>query len=303
MQLKPVVGWKQFFRDLKNEMSEDNVSTGAAALAYYLTLAIFPSMIFLLTLIPYLPIENLDREVMSWIGQALPGETAEMFSGVVTDITRNKRGGLLSLGLLGTLWAAQNGTYAVIQQLNIAYDVKEGRRFFKVRGAALGLTLLLGILMVSACALAVIGGTVQDWAGTTFGLGDFTQTAFTVFRWSVIVAALFTAFAVTYYFGPDVEQDFKFITPGSIGGVTILVGATLLFRFYVTNFGNYSATYGSIGAVIVLMLWLYITGLVMLIGSEINALYEHYHPQGKNKGEKEKGDHVGETRTPHKLTA
>jgi membrane protein len=114
--------------------------------------------------------------------------------------------------------------------------------------------------------------------------------AFTLFRWAVIVLALLLGFAVIYCYGPNVERTFQFITPGSVVGVALLVAASLAFSFYTRNFADYDATYGSIGAMIVLMLWLYIAGLVILVGSEINALLEHYSPEGKRKGEKKEGE-------------
>lgn len=280
---------KRFTSDLKNEIKNDNVSNGAAALAYYWMLAIFPAMIVLLSIVPYLPIPNLQQSVMDLLGQLLPGDASKMFTGTVQEVVSHRKGGLLSVGLLVTIWAASNGMYAIMQQLNITYDVKEERSFFKVRGTAVMLTFLVGLLMVGGLALVVFGGVIQQYIGSFLGQGALLTTFFAVLRWVIIALAMTMVFAVTYYFGPDVEQKFKFISPGSITGVVALVLASLGFRLYVDHFGKYGATYGSIGAVIVLMLWLNITGFVILLGSEVNALIEHYNPQGKNKGEKQEG--------------
>lgn len=277
---------KRFFHDLSHEISEDNVSNGAAALAYYLTLAIFPAGILLLSLVPYLPIPNIDKAIMDMLGRIMPTDAAGAFTGTVRDITANKRSGLLSFGALGTLWAASSGTYAIMQQLNITYDVKEGRKFLKIRATSLGLTILLGVLIIIAFALVVLGGKLHDWVATSFALPPPVLTAFLVARWAITLVALLLAFAVTYYFGPDVDQKFRFITPGSAIGTLLLIATSLGFRYYVSHFGNYSATYGGLGAAIILMVWLYITGYVMLIGSEINALFEHYSAGGKQKGQK-----------------
>jgi membrane protein len=281
------VSWKQFVKDLYEEIQNDNVFNGAAALAYYLMLAIFPAAIFLLTLLPYLPIPNLQQAIMDLLAQAMPGEASNLFAGVVQSITSEKRGGLLSFGLLFTLWSASNGLYAIMQQLNITYNVKEGRPFWKVRGTAVMLMLMFLLLIIGAFGLVVFGGMIQDWIASVLGSSQILLTIFALFRWMVIVLLLLMGFAITYYFGPDVEQKFRFITPGSITGVIILIAASLAFKLYIANFANYSATYGSLGAVIILMLWLYITGLAILIGSEVNALIEHHQPQGKEKGEKE----------------
>ena len=173
-----------------------------------------------------------------------------------------------------------------MQQLNITYDVKETRPFWKARGTAVLLTLLFAVLVAGAFALIVLGGVIQNWLGDAFGLGDGVLFFFAALRWVIIGALFMLGFALIYYFGPDVEQKFKFISPGAIIGTVVLAVASLAFRFYVDNFGNYSASYGSLGAVIILMLWLYIAGLVLLLGSEINSLAEHYAPEGKQKGEK-----------------
>lgn len=289
MQIMKVGGVpaKKFLTDLKKEISEDNVSNGAAALAYYLMLSIFPAMIALLTLLPYLPIDNLQGAILDFMKQAMPGEAAQMFTGVVQQVTSERKGGLLSFGLLAALWAASSGMFAVMQQLNITYDVKEGRGFLKSRGISLLLTVIFGALIVGAFALVVFGGQIQGWMENSLGFGGVVRALFAVLRWGIIAGAMLLAFACTYYFGPDVKQEFKWVSPGSIAGVVLLAAASLGFGFYVSNFGKYSATYGSIGAVIVLMLWLYITGLVVLLGSEVNALVEHYSAHGKSKGEKQ----------------
>ncbi|MEW5744798.1 MAG: YihY/virulence factor BrkB family protein [Nitrospirota bacterium] len=284
---------QQFLLQLKQEISDDNVFNGAAALGFYLTLALFPAMILLLTLIPYLPIRNVDKAIMDLLGQALPQEAFGMVSGVVNEVTSERRGGLLSFGILATLWAASSGMYAIMQQLNITYDVKEGRSFIRARATALMLSLLFALLVIGAFSLVVLGGVIQEWIGSRFGFSDALLTFFAMFRWIVIVVALLLGFAIIYRYGPNVEQKFVFITPGSVLGVTLLIIASLVFAVYTRNFADYSATYGSIGAVIILMLWLYIAGLVILIGSEINALLEHYSPKGKRKGEKTEGERSG----------
>jgi membrane protein len=285
---------KRFSTDLKNEIKNDNVSNGAAALAYYWMLAIFPAMIALLSLLPYLPIPNLQQSIMDLLGQLLPGDASKMFSGTVQEVVSQRKGGLLSVGLLLTIWAASNGMYAIMQQLNITYDVKEGRSFLKVRSTAVLLTFLVGALIVAGLSLVVFGGVIQNYIGSVIGQASILTTVFAVLRWVIIGLALTLAFAVTYYFGPDVEQKFKFLSPGSLTGVGVLIVASLGFRLYADHFGKYNATYGSIGAVIILMLWLNIAGYVILLGSEVNALVEHYNPEGKNKGEKKEGPSIPE---------
>ncbi len=282
--------WSRFFRDLYQQITDDNVFNGAAALGYYLMLSIFPALIALMAVLPYLPIANIDQAIMDLLGQALPPEAAGMVEGVVTQVTSQRSGGLLSLGLLLTVWTASSGMYAIMQQLNITYRVKEGRSFIKARGVAILLTVLFAVLVVGALSLVVLGGTIQSWLGERLGFSPALLWVFAALRYAIIGAALLLAFALIYYLGPNVEQDFRFISPGSITGALLLILGSLGFALYTTNFADYNATYGSIGAVIVLMFWLYLAGLVLLIGSEVNVLYESYSPQGKERGEKVRGE-------------
>ncbi len=275
---------KQFLLELNRKISDDNVYNGAAALGFYLTLAIFPAMILLMSVIPYLPIDRVDEAIMNLLGQALPDEAYDMVAGVVAEVTSERRGGLLSFGLLGTLWAASTGMYAIMRQLNITYDAREGRSFLRARATALLLSLLFGLLVLGAFSLIVLGGVIEDWIGSRLGFGDALITVFAVFRWVVIVLALLLGFAVIYRYAPNVEQKFSFVTPGSIFGVVLLIVVSLGFAIYTGNFADYNATYGSIGEVIILMLWLYSAGLVILVGSEINVLYEHYSANGNQEG-------------------
>jgi membrane protein len=259
---------------LWRELSEDNVWNGAAALGFYLTLAVFPAMIFVMALLPYLPIAHVDQAIMDLLRQALPPRTAQMFSGVVQEVVSERRGGVLTFGIAAALWASSSGMYAIMQQMNVAYDIEETRGFLRARATALALSLLFVVLVVGAFSLVVLGGVIQDWLGVRMGVSDTLLDFFIVFRWVVIVLALLVAIAVIYNRAPARKRPFALVTRGTVTATVALIVASLGFRLYVANFGNYSATYGSIGAVIVLMLWFYIAGVVMLVGAEIDALSE-----------------------------
>jgi membrane protein len=270
MRVQPARFAADFWRKLK----DDNVFNGAAALGFYLTLAIFPAMILTMAIIPYLPIEQVDQAIMDLLRQALPASAADVFTGVVEDVTRQRRGGLLSFGILATLWAASTGMYAIMRQLNITYHVDEERPFLRARATALALSLLFIVLVLGSLSLVVLGGVIQDWIGARWGYTSPLLTFFVIFRWIVIGASLILAFALIYYLAPNVKERFRFITPGSVVAAVLLVVASLGFSFYARRFADYDATYGSIGAVIVLMMWLYIAGLVVLVGSVINVLLQ-----------------------------
>jgi membrane protein len=261
-----------FLATLWRELSEDNVWNGAAALGFYLTLAVFPAMIFVMALLPYLPVANVDQAIMDLLRETLPPRTAQMFAGVVEEVVSERRGGVLTFGIAAALWASSSGMYAIMQQMNIAYDIDEKRGFLEARATALALSLLFVTLVVGAFSLVVLGGVIKQWLSVQLGLDDVLVYTFIAFRWVVIVLALLVAVALIYAKGPSRRRRFVLLTRGTVFATLALIVASLGFRLYVTNFGNYSATYGSIGAVIVLMLWFYIAGLVMLIGAEIDAI-------------------------------
>jgi membrane protein len=280
------ISWKKFLADLYAESKRDNIFNGAAALGFYLTLAIFPGMVFVMAVIPYLPIANVDQAIMNLLRQALPSVAANTFASVVDEVTNERRSGLLSLGLAAALWASSSGMYAIMQQMNIAFDVGEGRSFLKARGTALALTLLFGVLVIGAFSLVVLGGIIQSWIGSRFGVSDTLLVFFAGFRWVIILLALLLAFALVYYLAPNVSRPFVVLTPGNLTATFLLIAASLGFRLYTLNFADFGATYGSIGAVIVLMLWLYMAGFVILLGAEINVAVEHC-----KRSDKQPADH------------
>jgi membrane protein len=279
--------WGQFFRDLWRGFNETQLLNGAAALGFYFLLALFPSMLFLLSLLAFLPIPNLNGQIMGLLQGFLPSEAYALFSETVREITSEEKSGILSLSAVLTLWAASSGMHAAIQHLNLNYGVAEARPYWKARGIAVLLTIGFGLLTISGLLLVLLGGVLHRWLTETLGLAEPLAFFFSGVRWCLIGLALLTGFALTYYFGPNIKQKFQLVTLGSLVAATLLVAASLGFKFYAENFGEYNATYGSIGAVIVLMLWLQILGLVLLFGSEINALMEYYRPERKLKGPKQ----------------
>ncbi len=284
------VSYNTLLRDIKDEVRNDEIGNSAAALAFYLTLAIFPAMIFLLSIIPYLPIPNVDQAIMDGLRQALPGEAANMFTGVVGEVTRNRSGGLFSFGILATIWAASAGIIAIIKQLNTIHEVKENRGFFKLRGTAILLSLAVGVLTITSFALVVLGGMLQQQLAGILGWSPVLTGAFTVLRWLIIVAGLLLVFSLMYRYAPALKFPFRFITPGGAIATTLLIAGSIIFRVYVSRFGNYSATYGSIGAVILLMLWMNLAGLATIIGAEVNAVVDKY-AERKGQAHRE-GDQV-----------
>lgn len=269
------------------ETNEDNLLGHAAELAYYFLLALFPMLIFLTSLVGFLP--GLQEAIFTGLAKFVPGEAMRLVSETISDVTRRRSGGLISFGVLGALWAASGGVTAVMGTLNTAYDAREERSFWKVRLIAIGLTVLLALLVVGGTALIMFGDRFAAWLAAQLGMGTTFTIIWGIIHYLVGLALLFLGLELIYYFGPNVEQDWTWITPGAVFAVISMIVASLLFSLYLRFAPDYSATYGSLGAVVVLMLWLYLMGAVILIGGEINA--EIAHAADKPVVQKEGSNH------------
>ena len=259
-------------KQISDKVSEDRIFNGAATLAFYSMFAIFPGVIFLLSLVPYLPLAHVHRTLFNLVEQIWPAQAAQMFETVLREVTVEKRRGLMSFGAIIALWSASSGIYAIMQQLNVGYRTKETRPYWKMRGIALGLTLTFVFLVLCAFGLIIFGAFLHDWFTRTLHLSEGFAMFFIVLRWFFILCLLFAGITLVYYIGPNSKHEVKDTFIGSLIGTAVLVLASLLFRVYIQNFSNYTASYGSLGAVMILMLWFYLTGLALLIGGEVNAI-------------------------------
>ncbi len=211
------------------------------------------------------------------------------------EVAAASSGSKISFGLLVALWAASNGMGAITEALNVAYDVKESRPWWKQRLTAIGLTIVLSVLIITALVIVLLGGKLADSVAASYALGSAFTFTWKLLQWPIVLATMLFAFAMIYYFAPDVrDQKWVWITPGSVLGVVLWLLVSFGFRLYLHYFDSYSKTYGSLGAVIVLMLWLFFTGTAVLIGGEVNAEIEHAAaetggPGAKSKGEKQLG--------------
>jgi membrane protein len=278
---------KELARRVIREIRHDDCVGRAAELAYYFLFALFPFFLFLTTLLGYLPVPNLLDRILELLAQFLPGEALTLVQDNVRQLVTDQRGGLLSFGILAALWTSSSAITAIIESLNRAYEVEEGRPFWKVRGLAILLTIGLSFLLIVSMILLTFGPQIGSWIAGYMGLSALFEVAWNFLRWPVIVCFLIFAMAVLYYCAPDVEQEWKWITPGSVWAVLGWIVASLGFAFYVNNFAAYNKTYGSIGTVIVLLTWMYVAGFIILVGGEINSEIEHAAPGGKAPGEKQ----------------
>jgi membrane protein len=278
---------KELGRRVIHEIQEDDCLGRAAQLAYYFLFALFPFFLVLTTLLGYLPVPNLMDRLMEMLAGILAGDALKLVQDNVREVVTSQRGGLLSFGILAALWTSSSAITAIVDGLNRAYDVEEGRPYWKVRLIAIFLTVGISLFIIFSLILLTFGPQIGGWIADQVGLGRVFQIAWNLLRWPVIVGLIILAMVLVYYVAPDVEQRWQWITPGSLVAVIGWLLASLGFSFYVNNFGSYNATYGSIGAVIVLLTWMYVSGLFVLVGGEINAEIEHAASSGKDPGEKQ----------------
>jgi membrane protein len=285
--LRIPISWTELLKRTFRKVVADNCLGLAAQLAYYFFLALFPALLFMVALIGFLPVGDVMNTILSMLGRVAPGDVLTIIQDQVVKITEAKSGGLLTIGALGALWSTSAGLAAIIDTLNQTYGVQESRPFWKVRLIAIGLTVALALFVIVAFTLLLGGPALGEQVAEWFRLGAAFRWTWLILQWPVVFALIALAIAVVYYYAPDAEQEWVWITPGSLIATLLWLAISLVFRIYVTNFANYNATYGAIGGVIVLMLWFYCSGLALLIGAEVNAQAEHASAYGKNPGEKQ----------------
>ncbi len=270
---------KSYGKEFGAKFKEDNATILAAAQAYYYLLAIVPLLILLLAILPYLQID--PQKVMDLMGSILPSEVASTFEEQIVNVVTTPSGGLLTFGILGTLWSASNAVSAFIKATNEAYDVEETRSFIKQKGVAILLTLFMLVAVIVALVLPIFGGAIIDAINSAMNLPSQTQILFQVLRWVISIAVMSIVLAFMYKIAPNKHFPFKEVIIGALIATVLWQLVSLAFSYYVSNFGSYSATYGSLGGLIVLILWFFLTGLILVIGAEINAII-HKHKNTKN---------------------
>ncbi|WP_243371295.1 YihY/virulence factor BrkB family protein [Geotalea sp. SG265] len=287
------ISYKELGKRVYRQVIDHGCATYAAAMAYYLLFALFPFFLFLTTLIGYLPIPGLLDFILGTMQRFLPGEAFSLVQDNVKSLFGNKQGGLLSLGVVLALWTSSNAVTSIMEIMDRLYQVKEGRPFWKVRLTAIALVAVLSVLFILSLVLLMFGPKLGSLIAGISDLGHVFEILWNVLIVPVTLFMLMLALAIIYYFTPDVEQQWKWISPGAVIAIPILIVASLAFSFYVNNFGSYNKTYGSIGAVIILLFWLYISGFIILAGAEINSVVEHSSEEGKEPGEKVEGERAG----------
>jgi membrane protein len=280
----PEMGLWQFAKTVSKRISDNAVSDRAAQLSYYFVFALFPFLFTLVTLAAYLPVKDAVNQLMARLDPLMPEAAMQIIRGQLTKLATTQRPHLLTFGLVLALWSASRGVDALRTALNLSYDVKESRPWWKVQVIALSVTVATSALMLLAIAGMALGSGIGLWLAAKVHVDQFWALLWGWLRWPITAAGVMLVLALLYYFLPDVKQEWRYVTPGSLLGTALWLLLTWAFSMYAENFASYDKTYGAIGGVIVLMTWFYISGFVFVLGGEVNAVIEHASAEGKARG-------------------
>ena len=260
------------------EVREDNLTDWAAALTYYAVLALFPGLIVLVAILGLVgqhpETTNALLDIVRDVG---PASAVDTFRGPIESVVKSSGGAsaLLGVGLLGAVWSASGYIGAFIRAANVIYEVEEGRSFWTRRPLQIAITVAMVLLLALVAISIVVTGPLARSVGDAVGLGDTAVTIWGIAKWPVIVVIVMGMFAVLYYVAPNVRQPrLRWVTPGGVVAVLAWLVASLGFALYVSNFGSYDKTYGSLGGVVVFLIWLWLSNLAILFGAEFDAELE-----------------------------
>jgi membrane protein len=269
---------KELGRRIWDEIWDDEILGHTAELSFYILFALFPLLLCLMVLLGYLADAGtaLRAEMLDYFGQVLPRSAFELIGHSLDEISENATAGKLSFGLVVALWTASTGMGAVMTTLNRAYDIDEERPYWKWRLVAIGLTLAFAAFIVVALALVLYGEHIAERLVPALREGGALAFLWPIGRWTLVLLFVFLAFSLTYRLAPNLKhQKLKWILPGALVGMLLWLLASFGFQMYLNGFGSYEVTYGSIGAVMVLLFWVYLTSLAILVGGEVNSVIEH----------------------------
>ena len=265
---------------------DDDILGLAAQLSYYFFLALFPAILFILAVASFFPLSNITDDLGRALGPFVSAHVLELVQEQMRRLANNESGGLLTFGVAAALWSSSAALVSIVGALNRAYDIDEGRPWWKVRLVAIGLTVGGAVFVLGALSLVLAGPTLAEFLGNSTGLGTPFKWAWLILQWPIVFALVSTAIGLVYYFGPDADQDWSWITPGAVAATVLWFVVSLLFKLYIARFTDYNGAYGTVGGVIVVLLWFYVSSLAILSGAELNAEIEHTSPYGKAPGQK-----------------
>ena len=284
------LGLVDFFKLTYKEMDEDHVMAFAGNLTYKGLFAIFPFFTFLLSLLGLFNATDLVNTMVDKLSGVAPQSATAFIEGQLLAITQSQAESAFTFGaivsILLALWGVSGAFRSVMEAMNVMYEVEEDRPFWKVYGLSIFMSLAVVVLLVGALVLVIFGESIGVRVADLVGLGSVFATVWSIVQWPVVALVVLFAFALIYYFAPAAKQRFRWISPGSIVAFVFWLVFSLLFSLYASIAGSYNETYGSLAGVIILMLYVYYSALIMLVGGEINQVIEWHTPGGKNEGEK-----------------
>jgi membrane protein len=259
----------------------------AAALSYYFVLSVFPALILLSAVVAYLPLPDLFGQALNLVGQFLPPDSMGLVRRILSDVITPNKGTFLSFGILGTLWAASGGFSAAIEALDIAYDVEDDRPFWKTRPLAVVLAFMTEALVLVALSVMIVGPKFGEWLANEVHLANVFVLLWPYIHWSVAIGFTLLAVEALYFMAPNVKQRFLATLPGAILAVGCWIAFSYLLGLYFRHLAHFNKTYGTLGAAVALMVWLYWTAFAMLVGAELNAELAKISSEGRIEGRHE----------------
>jgi membrane protein len=264
-------GLKRSLTAAYQDVLEHHTLQTAAALSYYLVLAVFPGLIFLSAVMGSIPVPDLFGRVLSTMSLLLPADTMRMVESVLLDVLATNRKAWLSFGMLGAIWVASAAFDAMIEALDIAYDVNDARPFWKTRLRALGLGIITAGLVSSALAVMIVGPRFGAWLASRIYLSASFVLLWPAIHWTIAIVFTLVAVELLYFLAPNVKQRFVATLPGAIFSVMCWIGLSYLLGFYFRHIVNLSRTYGTLAGFIAFMTWCYWNAFALLVGAELNA--------------------------------
>jgi membrane protein len=277
------LGWTEILKRTGAEIYSGNCFGWAASLAYYFFLALFPALLFVVSLASLLPVQHMIDRIVTMLSRVAPGNVVAIARQQFVQITRQPHGGVLTFSLLAALWSTSSGMAAIVDTLNQAYHIKEGRPWWRVRATAIALTLGLTIVTLIAFGLVMVGPMLGQRAADWLALGPIFAWTWNVIRWPAAFALVVTAIGCVYHFAPDTSNEWVWITPGSVTATAIWLMISLAFKWYVSHFADYQKTYGAIGGVMIALLWFYFTSLAILLGAQLDATIARASPGDRSE--------------------
>ena len=285
-RFNPPIGWRELARRTVRETLRDDAQGLAAQLSYYFFLSLFPTLLALIALASLFPLQDFTGSLTSLLAPWLPTDALELLRTQLAKIAGSDDHAVIGLGLLGALWGSSAAMGAVVSAMNRAYGVEDRRPWWRVKLLSIVLTVGLALFILVAMTIVLAGPEIADLAARWTGMSSVWEWTWKIGQWPLAFALVAIGIGLIYHFAPDVDQEWAWITPGSLVATVLWLIASIGFRYYVVTIGDYAETYGALGGVIVLLLWFYLSGLAIVVGAELNAEIERAAPRGRARGER-----------------